>query len=696
MRICPQLAAACLLVASSAFADSADSTLIEEIVVTADLRERTLTEIPASVTVLDADFIETRSVQHFEELINVVPNLNWSGDGHRIRYIQIRGVGELEQYQGAPNPSVGLLIDDIDFSGIGSIATVFDLDRIEVLRGPQGTRYGANAIGGLIYMQSREPGDELEGRVQLTAADDDALSIGAAVGGALSDRAAVRISAHKHESNGFRDNTFLNREDTNGRDETTLRGRLRYDLGDHWTMKLAALYVDIDNGYDAFALDNSYTMLSDRPGSDAQESMGASLRIESDGSAAVAFTSITSFADSGIDFGFDADWGNPDSWAPVTYDFVSSSRRDRLSLSQEFRLESTPVTRLGSVDWLVGAYALHIDESLATVNQGEYFDPGFDFADSLDDRLTSEYEATNVALFGELDVPLGEATTFTAGLRLERRGTDYCDSAGLAAGPSENMVGGALTLTHAFDERISGFASLSRGYKAGGFNLGIVPDELREFGQEAVWNIETGIKSSWLAGRLSVNASVFASRREDQQVRTSVQLVPGDPTTFVFFTDNAARGESVGLEADIRWLATESLDLYANVGLLRARFDEFENAAASLSGRDQAHAPRYTLAIGGRYSHPSGAFFQLDASAKDEFYFDVSHDQRSDAFALVNLRTGYSADNWTVSLWARNLTDERYAVRGFFFGNEPPDFPPELYVRLSDARQLGVTLDWGF
>ena len=103
---------------------------IDEIVVTADFRGRTASELPASVTVLSAEQIQALAVQHFEEIINTVPNLNWSGDGNRARYFQIRGVGELEQYQGAPNPSVGFLIDDIDFSGIGSVATLFDMQQI--------------------------------------------------------------------------------------------------------------------------------------------------------------------------------------------------------------------------------------------------------------------------------------------------------------------------------------------------------------------------------------------------------------------------------------------------------------------------------------------------------------------------------------------------------------------------------------
>ena len=134
--------------------------VLEEIIVTADFRERAASELPASISVLDQQTVREAAVQHFEELIQLVPNLNWSGDGHRARYLQIRGVGELEQYEGAPNPSVGFLIDDIDFSGIGTVATLFDIQQVEILRGPQGSRYGANALGGLVYMRSVAPSEE--------------------------------------------------------------------------------------------------------------------------------------------------------------------------------------------------------------------------------------------------------------------------------------------------------------------------------------------------------------------------------------------------------------------------------------------------------------------------------------------------------------------------------------------------------
>jgi outer membrane receptor protein involved in Fe transport len=678
----------------------APAQAIEEIIVTADFRERAASEIPASVTVLDADEVGQLAVQHFEELINLVPNLNWSGDGHRARYLQIRGVGELEQYQGAPNPSVGFLIDDIDFSGIGTIATTFDIERIEVLRGPQGTRYGANALAGLVYVQSATPAPEYEGRVQLTVGDDDTVAGGVALGGPLATDESLlfRVSAHHHESNGFRDNAFLGRDDSNGRDETTLRGRLRWLPIDTLSVDLAALYADVDNGYDAFAIDNSLTMLSDKPGKDAQRSAGGSLRIEWAALSWATLTSITAAADSDIGFDFDADWGNDLSWAPVTYDYVSLSDRSRRTFSQEFRLASSEAGRIfgGTTEWLAGLYLLDLEDELLTVNQGEYFDPGFDFSDSLDDSFGSAYEARNIAAFGQLDTDLGAATRLSVGLRIERRTTDYADTAGLQADPSETMTGGDITLSHDHSNELTSYVSLSRGYKAGGFNLGIVPDDRREFDAESMWNLEAGIKSSLFDGAVALDVSAFYSRRDDQQVRTSFQLIPGDPASFVFFTDNAAEGRTLGMEAEVRWAIGDVLDLYANVGLLDAEFEEFVTPQVDLSGRAQAHAPDYTFAAGASYRHPSGVFARLDVSARDAFYFDVSHDKTSRPYELASARVGYGTDNWSVQLWARNLFDRHYAVRGFYFGNEPPDFPNKLYTRAGDPRQLGVTFDMSF
>jgi outer membrane receptor protein involved in Fe transport len=679
-----------VFVSSAIAQETVADEAIDEIIVTADFRGRAVNKLPSSVTVLGTEFIEQAAVQHFEELINVVPNLNWSGDGHRARYFQIRGVGELEQYQGAPNPSVGFIIDDIDFSGIGTIATLFDMGSVEVLRGSQGSRYGANALGGLIYMRSTEPSVERNGRLQLVIGEDDAIALGAAFGGALNDNESIvfRLSAQQYESNGFRNNPYLGRRDTNNRDETGLRFGLAFKPNSSYEGRLSLIYSRVDDGYDAFSLDNSYTMLSDKPGRDAQESIGASLRFDWDDIGTGSLTSITSLASSDIDFSFDADWGNDESWAPVLYDYVSVSNRQRDTISQEFRYTAG--------HWLFGLYALNLEEELATLNQGEYYDPGYDWADSLDYPFDSGYRSTNVALFTQFDYDISHVTRVSAGLRVENRTTDYRDSDGLSASPSDPLWGGELSISHDFSGDVTGFATLSRGYKAGGFNLGAVPENWRYFDAEAMWTVETGIKSMLSDGALQLDAAVFYSWREDQQVRASFQLVPNDPASFGFATVNIDGGETYGAEADLRWRLADEFEMYASMGLLYGGFPNSVPEFPWLENRDQAHASRYTLATGIVWRNASGFFARLDATARDAFYFDVSHNQESESYGLLHARVGFESDNWAVHFWGRNLTDRNYAVRGFYFGNEPPDFPPTLYTRLGDPRQFGATIERRF
>ncbi|MEQ9563944.1 MAG: TonB-dependent receptor, partial [Woeseiaceae bacterium] len=166
--------------------------------------------------------------------------------------------------------------------------------------------------------------------------------------------------------------------------------------------------------------------------------------------------------------------------------------------------------------------------------------------------------------------------------------------------------------------------------------------------------------------------------------------------------DNAAEGRTVGFEADLQWQPSDALQLYANVGLLNAEFTNFytlqtgDTELSNLDGRAQAHAPAYTLAVGGIFRADSGLFARIDVSARDDFFFDVSNNQKSEPVQIVNARVGYESERWTAELWARNVFDETYAVRGFCFGNEPPVFENKLYIRQGDPRQVGITFELGF
>lgn len=200
---------------------------LEEIVVTSEFRPTTLQTLAASISVLNAELTERRGAQHLEELIGVAPNVNFSSGSSRARYYQIRGIGERSQFAEPINPSVGFIVDEIDFSGIGTAGTLFDVDNVEVLRGPQGTLYGANALAGLIRVNTNIPDSEPGLKLQTQVADFDTWSVGVAGNvDLIEDQLVARIAVQQYESDGFIENTFLNRDDTNGRDEFTARVRL--------------------------------------------------------------------------------------------------------------------------------------------------------------------------------------------------------------------------------------------------------------------------------------------------------------------------------------------------------------------------------------------------------------------------------------------------------------------------------------
>lgn len=668
---------------------------LDEIVVRADLRERPVSELPASISVIGQEQIAQIAVTHFEEIIHLIPNLNFAGGSNRPRFFQIRGVGERSQYEGAPNPSVGFLIDDVDFSAIGGVALTWDVEQISVLRGPQGTRYGANAIGGLISVRSRRPSGETGADVRLLAAEDDARAVGVAFETALGERTAARVSAYSYEADGFRDNPFLGRDDTNGRKERDFKIALDHTFSDRLALELTGLYIDIDNGYDAFAIANDFTTFSDKPGRDGQRTRAVSARLDWRPGDSWRLLSLTSVARSDIRFGFDADWGNDEFWAPFVYDFISDRRRIRENQSQEFRFVSEPGRGLFNdrLSWVAGIYALNLREDLIAVDQGVYIDPTFGPFVVDTPPLTSDYSATNVAAFAEGEWAFNERWSLSAGLRLERRDADYVDSNGLELDPSETMLGGQLAVTWNRSDTQRYYVKYARGYKAGGFNLGPVPAGLTEFDAEFVDSLEAGFIWQPTERDVQLRAAVFIDQRDDQQISTSEQLNPNDPASFVFFIDNAAEGSGAGLELEMTYGFAENWRAYANVGLLSTELDT-SGALALLDGRDQPHAPGYTFAAGVAYQPAEGWFVGLDINGRDEFFFSSGHDQTSDAYELIHARAGFRFANTTVTVFGRNLTDEQYAVRGFFFGNEPPDFPNTQYVRLGDRRQIGVRLDW--
>jgi iron complex outermembrane recepter protein len=678
--------------------------VLEEVVVTATLRQQSLVQAPVSVTVLDARTLQDAGRQHFEDVLAAVPNLHYAGATSRPRFFQLRGIGEREEYQGAPNPSVGFLIDDIDFSGIGMPATLFDVERIEVLRGPQGLHYGANALGGLIVMRGRDPEEQYDFATEASAGEYDSRSVGAVATGPVEAlNSAWRVSVQNFRSDGFRDDVYLGRDDTMGRDELTSRVKWRWRPSDDTTVDLTWLHADLDNGYDAWSIDNSRRSLADRPGKDAQQADGASLRVDTSAGTLGRLAVIATLSDSDSEYSFDSDWGNAESWAPFTYDFFDRQLRDRRGHSLEARLSSEEPTSHDGLTWVAGVYGLEVDEQLDATSVGVYVDPfNPEFSGSTDKRVVSDYDARNIAIYGQVEAPLNERWGWSFGVRGEQRNADYSDRrndsgelSGIDESERDRMWGGQATLYFDQREQLRWFATVSRGYKAGGFNIGDAAQVLPEFLPEYLVGLDVGVKGQWFDQRLYADLTAFYMKRTDVQIAISTQLDPiGDPSSYLLYTDNASGGRNLGIESSVRWRATAQLEVGGSLGLLRTRYSGFRpDGIAEASDRDQAYAPEYQASLNATWRHPLGWMARVDVIGIDDYYFDVPENNiRSDAYSLTHLKAGYEAERWAVYAWGR----KEYLLRGFNFGNEPPDFPTTRYTQLGEPRQFGVTFRWEF
>jgi outer membrane receptor protein involved in Fe transport len=686
--------------------------------------------VPGSVTVLDRQTLLDAGRANFEDVLGLIPNLNWAGDTSLPRYFQLRGIGELQQYQGAPNPSVGFLIDDLDFSGLGTAGTLYDIDQAEVLRGPQATRYGANALAGLIYLRSAGPTDTFYSRVDLSGGDYGTQSQGAVLSGPVDALdSSFRVAAQRHYTNGYFNNVYLNRDDTDREDEYTYRFKWLYTPSDRLKVELTAMQVDIDNGYDAFTIDNSRNTESDQPGVDSQHSTGVSIRAHYSIDE-TAVTAIATYAKSIIKYSYDGDWGNPALWAPVAtvYQYSEIQNRNRSTRTLELRLGTESDRGFG---WLVGIYGNLLDETLSDLSIGDYQPLGttVDAAnDQENDVINSGYRARNLAIYGELDGDFAPDLRWSVGWRGEQWSANYQGTTtnflgtntGYTNGPvavtlvqsvtpaafrpTNDLWGGHASLTYQLDAGQSLYATLARGYKSGGFNLsqGLMPDQL-VFNPESDVNLETGYKASLLDHRLNVDADVFYLWRHDAQIITSYQGDPDNPDAFTYYTANAPSGRNYGLEADIAWRAGERVTLGADLGLLETHFEDLavlqgaSGVTTMTVSRDLPDAPHWQTAVHATYRDPRGAFARLEATGMGGYYFDLPpNDTTSKPYGLLNGKLGWETARWSAYLSGRNLLDKRYPVRGFYFGDVPPNFPYEVYIQLGDPRTWVASVSVNF
>lgn len=686
---------------------------LDPVVVTGDLWESELQKTTASVSVLDQATLDNNGVQHFEDVVNSIPNLTWTGATSRPRYIQIRGIGENSQFEGeTPDSSVRFLIDDFDLTGLGTVGNLFDVQQVEVLRGPQAGAFGANAAGGVVKVVSKEPTSYWTGQAEATIGNDNLYEMGVAVGGPIleddPEQLTFRFSINSLNRDGFRENQFLDKDDTNERDELTSRLKVRWLPNELWSFEGGLLYADADNGYDEFTLTNERTdTFSDQPGRDEQETRGASLRGSYHGFDNVLLTYIGQITDTDSLYSYDSDWSNPvdnNPNLPGNYAAFLATDREREVFSHELRFDSKEQENaLGWIDrWTLGLYFHSLDEESEIAYDENY--EGW----TEDAFILSDYESESFAIFTQLAHDFSESTRVTLGLRVERHDVsfasdpvnNYYGSLGSEAfDQDETLFGGKLTFEHELNKEHTAFASVARGYKAGGANSGAfrLAFDPGTYDDETLYNFELGLRSEWLDGRLTSSLTAFYLYRNDAQLRDS----RGAGGFFRYLTVNGENAAHYGLESELTWRIDEALTAYASLGLLETDRDAYNTIAADqnddpimvrVPARKLSNAPNYTYRLGVAYDRGSGFFGNTEVVGKDDYYESNSHDEKRDSFALVNASLGYRWDNWTVTLWAKNLFDEEYTKRVFYFNNL--DGGVKRYESLTDPRTFGVTANY--
>jgi outer membrane receptor protein involved in Fe transport len=460
------------------------TTQLDPVVIGSDFRDTKLSKAIGGTSVIDSATIEKDNSNNIENIIGKLANVNFTSGASRAHFIQIRGIGERSQFTNFINPSVGIVLDGIDLSQSALAITPFDLAQIEVLRGPQGTTFGANGLAGVINISSNPPTKNGEFHTEATFGNYGKEAFGIATGGELvEDRLLGRLSVYTNQSDGFIRNSFLQRDDTSNIDELTIKGHLKWLVDEGHTIDLNYLHLDVDNGYDDFTLDNSRVSHSDEPGEDKQKSDGFSLKSTYQLNPKMHLITAISGSSSDLDYGYDEDWSYVGEFADDLGPYSSKDEyiRDRKLYDFDMRVVSDKGGEIfgGRSAWSVGVYYKNFDEDLKRVYT------------YLETPFKSSYEATNMAIYGQLDTRLSEKLLLTTGLRVESWDADYSDSDKLSIDSDEVLNGGKIGLKYQQDDNHLYYLALSKGYKPGGVNPNnSLPQNARDYDTEALYNLD--------------------------------------------------------------------------------------------------------------------------------------------------------------------------------------------------------------
>ena len=639
--------------------------------------------------------VETFKRQDLSEISNSIPGLTYAGGSSRPRFFQLRGLGERELFEGVPDSSVKVMYDELDFSGISSVVSLSDIEEVTTFYGPQSFAVGPSAYAGAISIKSKEPTEYFTGNTEFGVSSNDGYNVTSAVGGKGfgDNNSKFRISINKNYVNGFRRNQFLNRDDTNERDGTNFRAKYNFNIDDNNKVEMMYLLGILDDGYDAFTIDNNFTTESDKVGKDTQTTNAIKLKLTSELSDESKLVNIFGIIDSKQKQSYDADWGNDKFWEPYNpYDYEQRFKRTPRQFSHELRYavsKNKGESRI-TTDYEFGSYIAYKDDEAVSRDyaSGEVIN-----------QLENEFSTLNIAPFLRYQYELSTDWVLDLGARVEERTLKYEDSRNFNRSNSETLLGTNLSVRNYKDSDNDNFyySTISLGEKPGGVNPGISVEENRRlYDSERLWNFEIGSKDKFLSEKIATSLSLFYGIRKSQQVRTSSQLDPLNPATFAYFTENAAEGNMYGIDSEVKFRATDRLKFRFNGSLLKTNIYDYSTPSGSINGRDQSYSPNWSYSVSSDYSLTDNFYLGSRLSGKGAFYFDEPNIQKSDPYHLMDLHFGYQRGGWTYEIWGRNVFDREYAIRGFYFGNEPPNFENKKYIQLGDPAWFGGTVryDW--
>jgi len=693
----------------------------DEIIVTAQLREQSLQDVPISIDVLGADEIAKKKIDDIGDIGNEVPGLSVYSFVPRQVNPSIRGAGSLNDSPGV-DQAVAIFLDGVYIGQTGFFSfDLFDVERIEVLKGPQGTLFGRNVTGGALNITTTTPPSDFDASVEATLGKYGQAEIQGVVGGPLSDSLAGQIAFSSKNSDGFYTNTF-DGKDVEGRDTFSLRGKLRFEASDAFEIILSAEYAkdklhgigfDLEGdplpymATDTFGPNKLVSL--NTPGGLDNKTWAYTGTINAD-TGIGRFTSITAYRRSKNFIEYDID-GTP------VVQIVGADDDKIKQFSQELRLTG----EVNNLQYVGGLYFLNINHKrienrlLDGVPDSVYNLFLFDGP-----SLTvqgQDMETKSYAAYAELTYAIG-GLSLTGGIRYtkdKKTGTSFCTTDGadlfcpppartLAHDGSWDAITPRFVAQYKFNDDVMVYGSFSRGFKSGGFPLNIFDTNPQAaFKPEYANNYELGIKSRFWDRRLQANIALF------QLDFTDLQVLSQSPEGQIFAA-NAGKARTKGVEVDLNARVTDGLNLYANYSYLDAEFRSLVIEGVDRSGNRPRATPKHSLNAGGSYTLNLGDAGTLTMRAnvlhRSRYFLNVSNDPnliaKIDGVVNAGIEYGSPGGHWELSLWVKNLTDERFFVqkadRGTFIQPIGIRFAGlRTYTgRYNEPRTFGATVRWNY